>query len=107
MTKIIDTRLQPELTFFPETEEDEIVQHIYVILQSVKNSIPCYRDFGLDNEFLHRPLLVARQFYAVTVADALRKYEPRVEIISFDFGVDESDPSSVYARLEVVFNGEV
>ena len=106
MTVLIDTRNPPELTFFPETTIDEIVQNVYCILQTYKNQVPCYRQFGVDSEWLHRPMNVAKQLWAVGIADALRNFEPRVNVESFNFGMDETDPTGAYVEMEVSFDEE-
>ena len=36
-----------------------------------------YRDFGVDNSMLDKPLDVARSLYAVAVMEAVDKWEPR------------------------------
>ena len=106
MTIMIDTKTKPDLTFFPETTLDEITQNLYCIIQSFKEQIPCYRQFGIDSEWLHRPMNAAKQIWAVSLADAIRTFEPRVNIESFNFEIDKATPTEAYVEIEVSFNEE-
>lgn len=103
MRAVIDTRRGISLTFTPQTLEQEIIQNVYCILATVKGSVPCYRDFGMDNDFLHKPSQTAMASYAAAAADAIAKYEPRASISNISFDVDSNNPGHLQPVLEVVF----
>ena len=75
--RVIDMSNPPDLTFTPSTVEEEVIQSIYLILNTFKHTVPCYRDYGLSPDWLHRPLPAAQQAYSVALQKALMDYEPR------------------------------
>ena len=103
MHKTIDTRAGVTLTLFPETEEQDIVQNIYCILNTVIGSVPHFRDYGLDNSYLHQPMPVARSTFAAAIADAISLHEPRAQVQSVDFSLDPDQPGHLFPIVEVTF----
>lgn len=101
MRRTIDTANPPALTFFPQTAEEEIIQSIYCILATIKGSVPCYREYGLGNNWLHRPVNAVESAYAVAVSQALTEYEPRVRVEGLTFVCDPSHPDHLHPILEV------
>lgn len=99
----IDAQKGLPLSLAPQTEEQEIIQNILCIIHTVKGSVPCYREFGLDNTFLHRPTPIAQSAFAAAIADAVREFEPRATITRVDFNHDPLDPGAMYPVLEVTF----
>lgn len=97
----IDTANPPALTFFPQTAEEKIIQSIYCIMGTIKGSVPCYREYGLDNNWLHRPVNAVESAYAVAVSQALSEYEPRVRVEGITFVRDPLHPDHLHVRLEV------
>lgn len=57
--------------------EREIIRNVEMIMATPVGSSPLYRDFGVDNSMLDKPLDVARSLYAVAVMEAVDKWEPR------------------------------
>ena len=55
--------------------EREIIRNVEMIMATPVGSSPLYRDFGVDNSMLDKPLDVARSLYAVM--EAVDKWEPR------------------------------
>ena len=55
----------------------EIIRNVEMIMATPVGSSPLYRDFGVDNSMLDKPLDVARSLYAVAVMEAVDKWEPR------------------------------
>ena len=99
--RTIDFRKPPTLSFFPQSDEDEIVQSIYCILFTQKGTVPFYRDYGLAPDWLHRPINAAQTAYAVALVQALRYYEPRVKVDQVRFDADVLHPDRLYPILEV------
>lgn len=99
----IDAQKGVPLSLAPQTKEQEIIQNVLCIIHTVKGSVPCYRDFGLDNSFLHRPTPIAQSAFAAAIADAVRQYEPRATITRVDFNHDPFIPGAMYPVLEVTF----
>lgn len=101
MVKTIDTANPPKLTFFPASEEEAIVQSIYCLLNTVKGSVPCYREYGLGEDWLHRPMNAAASAYTVAISEALSIYEPRVRVNNVRLKVDPLRPDYLHPILEV------
>ena len=99
----LDTRKKPDLTFFPENTEAEIIQNLYCIITTPKGSVPLYRGYGVDYSYMHAPITVARNLFAAAIVDAVSMYEPRAIIKSIDFDVTEADVGKLYPILEVTF----
>ena len=57
--------------------EREIIRNVEMIMATPVGSSPLYRDFGVDNSMLDKPLDVARSLYAVAVMEAVDRWEPR------------------------------
>lgn len=101
MTITIDGQKGMDLELFVENEEQDIIQNIYCILQTVKESVPHYRDYGVDSNYLHRPIPVAKAAYAVAITNAIQKYEKRVSLDKVDFSENPLYPGELYPLLEV------
>ena len=59
----------------------EIVQNVKIILTTIKGSVPLDRDFGIDPGFIDAPIRTARALFASKMVAAVKKYEPRVEVV--------------------------
>ncbi len=101
MTITIDAQKGMDIELFPDTEEQDIIQNVYCILQTVQGSCPHYRGYGVDTNYLHRPINVARAAYAVSITNAIAKYEKRVKLENVDFNEDVNNPGFLYPLLEV------
>lgn len=107
MRRIVDMRDPPALTFFPANRVEEIVQNIYCVLGTQRGSVPCYREFGVSSDWLHRPINVAQSAYAVALTQAIRTYEPRAKVERVRFEADGQHPDHLYPVLEVTINESV
>lgn len=73
----------------PASEADEIIQNVRTILATAKASVPLFRDFGVSGDALDATVLQARALYQQQVVEAIRKYEPRAEVVGVDFDMSE------------------
>lgn len=89
----------------PATLIEEILQNLSMILQTIKNTAPLYRDFGLSDSFLDKPIPVAESLLVAEIYEAVGQYEPRVEIVGITFERDEST-GKLNPCLEVEINAE-
>lgn len=78
----------------PETV-NSVLQNVALILATPKGSSPMYRDFGLDQSFLDKPLPVAKVMLRVAVKEAIEDWEPRAGFVGMDFAGDPVDPASL------------
>ncbi len=74
---------------FPESEKEEILQNVAIIILTPKFSVPLYRGFGLAGRFLDKSIAVAKTILTTEVLEAVEKYEPRAEIVSINFDINE------------------
>ncbi len=64
-------------------------------LSTPKGGSPMYRDFGLDQSFLDKPLPVAKVMLRVAVKEAIEDWEPRASFVDMAFSGDAADPASL------------
>jgi len=64
---------------------EEIIQNVAIILSTVKGSVPLDRDFGIDNDFVDRPLPVTQAMMVGKIAAEVEKQEPRVKVTRVTF----------------------
>jgi len=91
---------KPKITFAPESLLEEVLQNITMILSTIKNTTPLFRDFGLSARFLDVPTPAAEAIMIAELYDAIELYEPRAEIKDVSFMRNEST-GKVIPRLEV------
>lgn len=89
------------LSFAPASREDEIMQDIFVVLNTTKGEVPYYREFGVDGSYLHKPIVTARTMYAEAVTEAVDKFVPGVHVRKVTFNDNTEDPASLVPVLEV------
>lgn len=78
------------VSFLEDDIEKSIVQNLSLLFATRKGTIPMYRDFGLAQEFLDKPMTVARVLLLSEVTDAVSTYEPRAKVIDvhIEGGID-------------------
>lgn len=91
------------IDFSPDTEIEEILQNVRIILTTVKGSVPLDRDFGIDGSYVDKPIPVARAKLSAEIMKAVQKYEPRVTISSISFS--GSQDGVLVPKVEVRING--
>ena len=101
MTVTINPKEEIKLTFFPSTLVQEVIQNVYCILQTPYCSVPCYREFGVKNEYLHRPINVAKSAFVSAIVEAIGEFEPRAQVNRVTFDVDVNDPGHLIPNVEV------
>ncbi len=69
-----------KINFRPSTVLEEIFQNINTILGTYKFSVPLFRDFGFQAEFIDRPMSILHPLYVREVVETVEKYEPRVMV---------------------------
>ena len=93
------------VNFSPSSTVEEILQNVRTIISTVKMSVPLDRDFGVDYSFVDKPTAKARAMYSSEIIQAVKKYEPRANIVSISFSADIDGKLS--PKVEVSINGEV
>ena len=83
-----------------------VLQNINVILSTRKGTVPMYREFGIDMDFLDKPPEVAQTLAAASIQDAVEQFEPRAEVKKITFDEKQSTAGQFVAILEVEINEE-
>lgn len=83
---------------------NEVLRNIAVILATPKGSVPQYREFGLDNSFLDKPLPIARTMAVMPVREAIEQWEPRATYKNITVYGDPSNPGKLTFTVEVEIN---
>lgn len=78
MTKYTLTYNPSVINFRPKTVLDEIFQNINTIIGTYKFSVPLFRSFGFQAEFIDKPMSILQPLYVREVVETVEKYEPRV-----------------------------
>lgn len=78
-----------------------VLQNIALILKTPKGSVPMYREFGLSQDFLDRPMPAAKASLRVAVKEAIERWEPRAEFVDVTFAGDASNPGELDPTVEV------
>lgn len=89
------------LTLFENDKVKSVLQNLLLLLTTRKGSVPMFRDFGLSQNFVDKPISVAQTLMVTEVREAMEKYETRAEFVGLSFEYNESVPGRVVAILEV------
>ncbi len=76
--------LSEDIVFNPPDVVSEILQNVRTIISTRIGTVPLDRDFGLSWDAVDEPLPVAQARTRLAVIQAIRKYEPRAQIVSVD-----------------------
>ena len=90
-----------EIRFNEQETVASALQNIAVILRTRKGSVPLYREFGLDMDFLDRPAPVARTMMVAGVREAVERWEPRATVTGVTFAEDAARPGLLIPTVEV------
>lgn len=89
MSYIIPLR-QTSINFAPRTLLEEVVQNVITICSTVKGSVPLDREFGVDGKLVDEPENIARAKVSAEMIRAIRRFEPRAEVLSVKFKEGET-----------------
>lgn len=84
-----DGSLLVNIDLAPANEHQAIIQNIAVILDSIQNSCPMFRAFGLPGQLYGRPLPAVENVMVGYIYDQIEEYEPRAVISEVTFERDE------------------
>lgn len=83
-----------------------ILQNVAIILSTRQGTSPLYRQFGLPQNFIDKPIPVAKPMLFAEVKEAVEEYEPRAEVIGISFEEDASAPGKIIPTVEVEIREE-
>ena len=106
MTYTLDFTYENELILQPKTQEEEVLQNLYCLMNTVIAEVPCYRNFGLDKRYLAAPMNLAKTMFVSAIAEALNNFFQGLRLDRVDFAFDNDNPDSLGCRIEVSDNEE-
>lgn len=77
--------LLQDIEFIPKSTVQEILQNVITICSTVKGSVPLDRAFGIDDTLVDLPVNTVRAKLAAQYIDAVRKFEPRADVVNVAF----------------------
>ena len=98
------TTAMGDITLGEKDRVRAILQNVSCILRTWQTNVPMFREFGLPMSFLDKPMPVASMALIVEVRDAIRKFEPRADVLSVRFSQDIS--GVLTPEVEVSIHGE-
>ena len=82
------------------------LQAIKIILTTQKGTVPMYRDFGVDMDFLDLPAPAAEQRARIEIREAIEKWEPRATVKDISFSRAGLQSGRLVPTVEVEISGE-
>lgn len=79
----------------------EILRNVALILATPQGSSPMYRDFGLPQDFLDKPLPAAKALMIAHIREAIEECEPRAHFVDVTFQGDPATPEQLMPRVRV------
>ncbi len=81
-----------------------ILQNVAVILATRQGTSPLYRNFGLPQNFVDRPIPVAKPMLFAEVKEAVEEFEPRAEVVGITFTERADAPGVLIPIVEVTIH---
>lgn len=78
-----------------------VLQNITVLMATRKGTVPMYREFGLEMDYIDKPIEVAKTLMMAEMAEAIEVFEPRAKLLNIDFVSCLDTPGKVVTILEV------
>lgn len=94
--------LLQDIEFVPKSTVQEILQNVIAICSTVKGSVPLDREFGIDDTLIDLPANTVRAKLAAQYIDAVRKFEPRAEVVKVAF--QSKSNQEVYPVITIRLN---
>lgn len=81
-----------------------VIHNVALILATPKGTVPMYRDFGLDREFLDMPMPAAELRMIAPVREAVEQWEPRATVKDVRFTRSSDGSGRLLASVEIEIN---
>lgn len=101
MNYTVKAQKQSGLVLVPESTVASVLQNVRVIISTIQGEVPLDRTFGLAGKFLDKPINVAQAILVTEVLEALEAREPRAQLVSATFELDEDNPGKLIPVVEV------
>lgn len=91
-----------EINFAPASTAEEIYQNVMTIISTPKFSVPLDREFGVDGSIVDKPMNEAAALMSSEIFDAIKVYEPRVNVVSIEFDAGEDGTLRPKVEVEII-----
>ena len=81
-----------------------VLQAIKIILTTPKGTVPMYRDFGVNMDFLDLPAPGAEQRARMEIREAIEEWEPRATVKDISFTRSADGSGRLIAHVEIEIN---
>lgn len=81
-----------------------VLHNVALILATPKGTVPLYRDFGLDREFLDMPTPEAEVRMIAPIREAVEQWEPRATVKDVFFTRSRDGSGKLVAHVEIEIN---
>lgn len=100
----MDYTVKPTSGLLKLNETDPVaaaLQAVAVLLGTRQGEVPLFREFGLPQRFLDRPLNVARPVLLLEVKEALERFVPQVELLAVDLTADDGGRVQPVVKIRI------
>lgn len=104
--EIVIENYEASINLFPQSEIEEVVQNVRMIIASPKFSVPLDRAFGTSHGQVDKPVNTAQPRLIMEIIDAIEKYEPRAEITNIEFHTEEASAGRLLPKVGVKIKDE-
>ncbi len=94
------------LSFDESDTVKSVLQNIRIILSTPKGTVPLYRDFGINMEFLDLPAPAAEAYLRTEIRESVELWEPRARVTGVEFDQEKLAEGRLGATVEVEIIGE-
>ena len=72
---------QKDFSFCENDIEKSVCQNVSLIISTRKGSVPMYREFGINMEYLDRPIPAAEALIFAEISKGVEQFEPRAKLV--------------------------
>ncbi len=101
MTFTIKSNDANSITLCENNVTKSVLQNIFTILNTPKGTVPGYREFGLQMDFLDKPVEVAETLLYARITEAIAMFEPRASVKSASFQCDKTGKIIIILEVEI------
>lgn len=98
---ILDFEEEKDYFLTPTTLAEEVLQNVRFIVKTRKGSVPLFRDFGVDWNFLDRPIAEARLMAIPDIISEIQTREPRAEIVDISYKGTNAEDGKIKLKLTI------
>ncbi len=89
------------IQFQQEDKVLSVLQNIALLLNTKKGTVPMYREFGLDMDFIDKPIDVAETIAFSEITDAVEEFESRATVVDVTFGKTTDGRMTIVVEVEI------